>query len=248
MGQSSHVLATLTRYVGIVVSAPLSQAVLEHIQILQLSEGRLLVVLVSSGDVVQHRIIRLGESIPAEELERIANYVNQNFVGWKLEAVRTEIQHRIEQERATYDAILRRLRLLYLAGFLRGEPQAQVYLEGTPNLIVGINVGAERLSRLLQALEEKERLIELLDECLREDRRASVSKGPHQEPLLVRIGLEEAYPDMTDLSLVGTVCALEPGLDGRIAVIGPTRMHYERVMSAVAHVARVFYSLAEASN
>ncbi|MBI3667134.1 MAG: heat-inducible transcription repressor HrcA [Acidobacteria bacterium] len=246
LDRSSHVLAALTHQVGIVVSAPLSEAVLERVQFLRLSERRLLVVLVARGDVVRDRIIRLAEEIPAEELERIANYVNQNFAGWKVSATRLEILRRIEEERAAYDAILRRLRLLYLEGFLRGDAMAQIYLDGTANLVESLPaLDAERLRRLLQALEEKEKLIELLDECIRDDMRMSVQKGPAGESLCVRIGLEEAYPAMQGLALIGAACTLEPGLTGRIAVIGPTRMQYERVMSAVAHLAGLFQGLSE---
>lgn len=238
MGRSCHLLAELTRQVGIVVSTPLSQALLEHVQLARLAEGRILVVLVARGDVVQHRMIRLGIEIPTEELERIANYLNHNFAGWTLGAARVEILRRIEEERAAYDAILRRLRLLCLAGFLRPDSAARVYMQGTANLVETASTSdPDRVKLLLQALEEKEKLIQLLDECIRD---------AESEPLCVRIGLEDADPAMRGYSLIGTACAVEPGVGGRIAVIGPTRMHYERVMSAVAHVARVFHSLAGA--
>ena len=250
LGRSSRLLAELTRQIGIVVMAPLSQAVLRHIQFQRLSEGRILVVLVSSGDVVQHRIVRVEEQIPIGELERIAGYLNGNFAGWKLVEARAEILRRIEEERAAYDAVLRRLRLLWLAGFLGtgAAADAQVYLEGTPNLVDAIrDVDAGRLRELLRALEEKERLVALLDECIREDMRLVAHNEAAGKPICIRIGLEDAHPAMKHLALIGAVCAMEPGLEGRIAVLGPTRMPYERVMSAVAQVARAFYSLAESN-
>ena len=107
MGRSSHVLAALTRHLGVVMLAPFSEAVLQHVQFLPLSEGRVLMVLVARGDVVRHRILSINEQIARVELERIANYVNQNFVGWRLSQARREILRRIEEERAAYDAILR---------------------------------------------------------------------------------------------------------------------------------------------
>ncbi len=246
MDRSSHVLAMLTHQMGMVVLAPLSQAVLQHVQFLRLSEQRVLLILVARGDVVRNRIIELGEDIAQDELERIANYVNQNFGGWKLSSVRSEIQRRLEEERAAYDAILRRLRLLYLQGFLAADPEAQIYLEGIPNLVEGAqSLGEGRLRELLQALEEKQRLIELLDQCIRGEGKISTQRGAMGEALCVRIGLEDAYPAMKGFALIGVSCDLEAGLAGGIAVIGPTRMQYERVMSAVAHVANVFHHLTE---
>jgi heat-inducible transcriptional repressor len=245
LNRSSHVLAILTSQLGLVVLAPISEAVLEHVQFLRLADHRILVVLVARGGVVRHRMIRVQEEIAAEELERIANYVNHNFVGWKLSAARVEILRRLNEERALFDAILSRLRVLCLEGFLAADSEAQVYVEGTSNLLQGATgVDPERIRQLLQALEEKEKLIELLDQCLRSDLRLSSAAGRNDEGLYVRIGLPDAEPAMKDYAVIGAVCQIQPGLAGRLAVIGPTHMHYERVLSAVAHVAKVFETLA----
>ena len=243
MALSSQLLAALTRQVGIVAVSPLSEAVLEHIHFTPLSEGRVLAVVVARGEMVEHRIIRTGEAFAAEELDRIAAYVNENFAGWTLASARAEILRRIQQERAAYDAILRRLRLLCLAGFLRAEWEAQLRMEGATNLIGGV-LDPERLAPLLRALEEKEKLIALLDECIREDMRLAAPGAGGDSPLCVRIGLDQD-PAMKHVALIGAVCELEPGLAGRIAVIGPTRMPYELVMAAVAHVAGVLSLLGD---
>ncbi len=241
--KSSQVLAALTQQVGIVVLAPLSKAVLEHVQFVRLADRRVLVVLVARGDVVRHRIIRLAEETTAEELDRIAGYVNHHFTGWEMGAARLEILRRLAEERAAFDDVLRRLRVLCLEGFLSAGSESQVYLDGTPNLMGGVQtVEAERVRQLLAALEEKQRLIELLDECLRSEMTVLVG-----DSLAVLIGLEEAIPAMRDFALIGTTGEVEPGVASRLAVIGPTRMHYERVISAVAHVASVFHELGEAN-
>lgn len=233
LGRSSHVLAALTRQMGVAVVAPLSQSVLERVQFTRLGDHRILVVLVARGDLVRHRIIRVAEEIRPEELDRLANYVNHEFAGWPLAAVRGEIRQRIRVERAEFDAILSRLRLLCAQGFLNADTDAQICLEGAPNLVVGVEIlDGGRVRQLLQALEDKEKLIQLLDECIRGD-------------MAVRIGLGETYPGMRDYALIGAVCELEPGVPGRIAVIGPMRMPYERAISAVAHVAKLFRHLSD---
>ncbi len=243
MGLSSRVLAALTRQVGLVVLAPLSQAVLQHVQFLRLSDRRVLIVLVARGEVVRDRVVQLGEDVLQDELDRIANYINHNFAGWQLAEARQEILRRIEEERAAYDAILRRLRLLCVQGFLSADSDARVYLEGMPNLVEILDT--ERARDLLRAMEEKHKLIEILDQCMRGEMQLAVQKGAAGETLCVRIGLEDASPVMKGLALIGAVCHMEAGLAGRIAVIGPTRMHYERVISAVAHIASVFHNLTE---
>jgi heat-inducible transcriptional repressor len=84
------------------------------------------------------------------------------------------------------------------------------------------------MRELLRALEEKKRLIELLDRFLEQ---------PPGE-LAVRVGLEEAHPAMKDLALIGMSVRLASGLPAKVAVLGPMRMHYERVMAAVLQTSR----------
>jgi heat-inducible transcriptional repressor len=56
----------------------------------------------------------------------------------------------------------------------------------------------------------------------------------------VRVGLEEAHPAMKELALIGITLALPGGLSAKIAVLGPMRMQYEKVMGAVLHIGREF--------
>jgi transcriptional regulator of heat shock response len=55
----------------------------------------------------------------------------------------------------------------------------------------------------------------------------------------VRVGLAEAHPTMRELALIGLSFTMPTGMMTKIAVLGPMRMHYERVISAVLNIARV---------
>ena len=59
----------------------------------------------------------------------------------------------------------------------------------------------------------------------------------------VHVGLEDAHPAMRELSLIGVTLELPGGVRARIAVLGPMRMHYERVISAVQQIGRTFEGL-----
>ena len=97
---------------------------------------------------------------------------------------------------------------------------------GTSNLPwLDLHLTREKLRDLMRALEEKKRLIELLDRFLEQ---------PHE--LNVQVGLEEVHPTMKELTLIGISFELPSGLSARIAVLGPMRMHYQKVMSAVLHM------------
>ena len=106
-------------------------------------------------------------------------------------------------------------------------------MEGASNLLgLDLHLTREKLRELLHALEEKKRLIELLDRFL--------EQLPGE--LQVHVGLEEAHPAMKDLALIGMTVRMANGLPGKVAVLGPMRMQYERVMAAVWQTSRALES------
>jgi heat-inducible transcriptional repressor len=229
--RSSHILTELTRNVGIAAAMPTGAQVLDQIELLLLAEGRVLMILVTRDRMVRNRVVMLGEPVTQDELTNIRNFVNRNFSGWTLRDARQELLHRMEMERAAYDAVMRKLAALYEKGLLESDLRPEVHMEGASNLIgLDLHLTREKMRDLMHALEEKQRLVELLDHFLEQ------MHGDVQ----VRVGLEEAHPAMKELALIGVTLQLPSGLTAKIAVLGPMRMQYERVMGAVLHIGREF--------
>ena len=226
--RSSQILMELTRNVGIAAALPALAAELDQIELVPLADRRVLIILVTRDHMVRNRVVALEEAISAEELGSIRNYVNRNFSGWQLGDARRELLRRMLEERALYDAVMRKLQALYQKGLLDVDMSPEVHMEGASNLLgLDLHLTRERLRELLCALEEKKRLIELLDRFL---------ELPPGE-LEVRVGLEDAHPAMKDLVLIGMTVQMG-GLPAKVAVLGPMRMHYERVMAAVLETSR----------
>jgi len=229
MERSSHLLVELTRAVGIAAAIPALSQELDQIELLPLAERRVLIVLVTRDHVVRNRVVVLDRSFSADELVSSRNYINLNFSGWKLGEARRELLRRMAEERALYDAVLRILQALYQKGLLDVDTSPEVHMEGASNLLgLDLHLTREKMRELLRALEEKERLIELLDRFLEQ---------PPGE-LEVHVGLEHAHPAMRDLALIGMTVQMGSGLPAKVAVLGPMRMHYERVMGAVLQTSR----------
>src|SRR3984893_5558746 len=89
MERASHVLAAVSRGLGIFISPPLARSVVEHVRFLLLPDRRVLVVLVTSGAQTRDKLIRPERSFRQEDLDHIAAYINRHYVGWTLEAMRT---------------------------------------------------------------------------------------------------------------------------------------------------------------
>ena len=233
MERSSFILMDLTKNVGIAAALPELAQELDQIQLMPLGDRRLLMVLVTRDGLVRNRVVALGEPASPEELLSICNYVNRNFAGWQLGRARMELLRRIAEERELYDAGLRKLQLLYQKGLLEVDTSPELHMEGASNLLgLDLHLTREKLRELFHALEEKQRVIELLDRFLEQP----------AGQLAVRVGLEEAHPAMKDLALIGITIRLPSGLPAKVAVLGPMRMHYERVMTAVLQTSRALES------
>jgi heat-inducible transcriptional repressor len=179
--------------------------------------------------MVRHRVVAMDEPATGDELASIRNYVNRNFAGWQLGEARRELLRRMMAERELYEATVRKLQFLCLQGMLDVDTSPEVHLEGVSNLFgLDLHLTRERMRELLQALEEKRRLIELLDRFLEQ---------PPGE-LRVKVGLEEAHPAMKELALIGITVRMDSGVPAKVAVLGPMRMHYERVIAAVLQTGR----------
>jgi heat-inducible transcriptional repressor len=226
---SSHVLMELTRHVGIAAAIPALLQELDQIELVPLADRRVLMILATRDHMVRNRVVSLDEAATPEELVSIRNYVNRNFSGWQLGHARRELLRRMLEDRELYDATARKLQVLYQKGLLDADVSPEVHMEGASNLLgLDLHLTREKLRDLLQALEEKKRVIEMLDRFLEQ---------PAGE-LAVRVGLEGAHPALRELTLIGMTVRLASGLPAKVAVLGPMRMHYERVMAAVLHTSR----------
>lgn len=228
---TSRALMGMTRGVGIAAAIPDSSPALEHIELVALPDRRILMVVVTRDHEVRNRVVTLDEMVSPDELVSIRNYVNRNFAGWTLEAVRRELSARLDKASAAYDEILRKLTLLYSKGLLDIDSQPEVHTEGASNLVgLDLHLTKEKMRELFRALEEKKRVLELVDRFLEQ---------PAGE-LAVHLGLAMIHPAMRELSLIGVPVKLDGGISAVIAVLGPMRMNYGRVMSAVQQVGEAF--------
>lgn len=230
---SSHLLMEMTRGFGIAAAIPTPSQTLDQVDLLALADRRVLMIVATRDHMVHNRVVVMNEAVSQQELESIRNYLNGNFAGWLLTDIRRELDARLAQERAAYDAILRKLHILYDNGLLDFGLAPEIHVEGASNLVgLDLHLTREKMRDLFRALEQKKKLLHLLERFLEE---------PHGE-VAVHVGLEDAHPSMRELSLIGINVHLPGGVAGKIAVLGPIRMNYQRVISAVLHVGQALGS------
>jgi heat-inducible transcriptional repressor len=228
MERTSHVLSLISRNVGVAVAIGGPKNALEHVYFSRLGDQKVLAVLVTRSGLVRDRVLRLD--LPQADLDAAARFLNDNFRGWTMEAMRIELARRLELERSEYDRLMTSVEQLYKQGALAAEDGAQtVYVEGASNLVAG-EQDRQRLQELLKTLEEKQKIVGLLGAYL----------DAKQEAVRVVIGLDQTLPSMRNFVLIGAPARVGGEVMGSLAVIGPTRIDYQHTMTAVSYIARLF--------
>jgi len=215
----SHLVSRAAKNVGFALSAN-DGAVLQRIEFIPLDGSQVLVVVVARSNQVTQKVVDAGERVRPDDLSQAARYLNTEFAGLPLIEVRDAVQARLQQERTLYDQLLARaLRLAHST--LEDLPHVQTFhVDGAASLLEeGLEgVSTATLRALFEMMEEKERMIHLLNAYI---------DGPG---LTVVIGTEHTSPDLRRFSLIACT-AVDGSVTRTVGVIGPTRMHYSRAIA-----------------
>ena len=233
MERTSHLLSALSNNVGIVVSPSLANDRLQHIEFVNLTDNRILVVLVSAPNIVHNKIIRTTMPFAKEDLEQASNYLNAEFIGKTLAEIRAEIVHLMHEEKALFDKLLQTAVILCSQTIEEEDMPGEVFVEGTSNILTKSDFAdLERLRALLGTIGERSRLLQILNECIQRDAGA---KGDVQ----VVIGSENRTPSLQNCTLISAPYRVgSSSAVGTLSVLGPTRIEYARMISIVSYVAR----------
>ncbi len=230
MVKASRVLSEVSRNVGLVLGPPLEDKLLEHIKFVRLSECRVLAVTVSKPDLVENRVIHLEEDVSQQELDRTADFLNTEFQGWSLRAIRLEVFKRMEEMKQLCDHLITNVANLFAWGALGGEESGQLFVEGTSKMLDQPEFeDVSRIRELLSTLEEKAKLIKILNACLQ-------SSAPG---VRIFIGRENPTSEMRHCTLIVAPYHYRDRVVGARGVVGPKRMEYDRAITAVDYVAHL---------
>lgn len=234
MERASHVLAAVSRGLGIIVSPPLARTVVEHIRFLLLPDSRVLVVLVASGGITRDKCIKPARVFLQPELDRIADYLNRHYPRRTLESICADLKNQLKLDRERYEKLASGALMLCDPKLLGEDAERVVYIGGAAQFAVAAEFQDQRqLGELLTAIEERDRLVALLSGCI---------EAP--EPVHVELGVEKMSSAGKHLALVSAPYShgepSRPGEQGTLGILGPMRMHYERVITVVALMSQFF--------
>ncbi|MDG1250221.1 MAG: heat-inducible transcriptional repressor HrcA [Gammaproteobacteria bacterium] len=232
---ASSMLSSLTAMAGLVTVPQVGQAAFRQIEFLKLSEQRVLAILVVDQKEVQNRIIQLDRDYSESELREMANCLNDILVGCNLHQVRKVLLQQLDGLRQDMDSLMRNAISFGEQIFpVEQEVTSNYIIEGQTNLMEFeelSNIG--KLRGIFDAFSQKKDILHLLDRCI-------CTNG-----IQIFIGSEAGYQVLDDCSVISAPYTINQDVKGVLAVVGPTRMAYDRVIPIVDVTARL---LSEALN
>ncbi len=215
--EAARVLSALTEEVGVVLVPQIGQGSFRHLELIQVDPKEVVGVLISSEGMVRHAKMALEAELEAQELERLAAFLNEELAGLSLLQAQVYLTEAAEHWAQAMD-------FAALNSLFREE--ASVILEGTSWILAAPEFQeAEKTRRLMRGLENKE-LVEILTRDLA------------AEEVKLHIGSENRGTSLTDCTIAGAPYRLRGGVMGTIGVLGPTRMNYPQVTAMVARMAQ----------
>ncbi len=228
--KASKILSDVTRMAGVVTLPSREIVRFRHIEFLALSNNRILVVFVADEQEVHNKIIHTDRFYSAAELQQAANYLNSIYTGQSLVKVRESILQDLENNKNQVNEAM--VNAVSMAQQVFEQTGDEDYIvSGQTNLMDFSELAnMEHLKQLFEAFNQKQAVLHLLDKCQNAD------------GVQIFIGEESGYEPFNQCSVVTSPYTVEGEVLGVLAVVGPTRMAYEKVIPFVDVTAKLLGS------
>jgi heat-inducible transcriptional repressor len=227
--EAGKVLHHLSHHAGVVLIPRPSAGLIQRIEFVRLSDDRALAILVGQGGQVQNKLLQLDRPVTSDELTHATNYLNELLgSATTIEDVRSRILQELDNQRMQYDELS--ARALKLGAAATDVSSAErVVIEGTGTFLEAPEFADDvrRMRALFKALDEKHKLLSLLDRVQR------------AREMQIFIGAESEFGSQGDVTVIASPYGTADQVLGTVGVIGPTRLNYQRVIPLVNFTARV---------
>lgn len=229
INQASQLVSELTQMAGVVTVPKTEQFVMRHIEFLPLPDRRVLAILVLNEKDVQNKVLHLERDYSQDELVSAANFLNQQFSGKDVQAIREYLLEDLDQTREDMNTAMR-IAVDVAGKVLSSETDDSdaLIVQGETNLVrYGDKADPVQLQHLFEIFERKRELLGLFDRCV------------SSEGVKIFIGSDAGFDGLGDCSVITSTYSVDDKPLGVLGVIGPARMHYDHIVPVVDVTARL---------
>jgi heat-inducible transcriptional repressor len=225
--QASSILSELSHFTGVVATSKRSAITVRQIEFLRLNDKRVLLIIVMPDGEVENRVLLLDRDYTQSQLTEAGNFLNQNYVGCSFSQIRDRLHGELQQLHQDMSALMA---AALAAGEAAEADQAGDYvISGEHNLLDVADLSADmsRLRGLFNLFEKKTELLQLLE------------AGRRGQGIHIFVGNESGLASLDECSVITAPYSIDGLVVGALAVVGPKRMNYERVIPIVDITARL---------
>lgn len=224
--QVAKLLAVNTNYTTM-VTTPQYKKKVKFVQLTEIDESQLLAVLVFERNIVKNKIIKVSTSLNKETILKLNIVLNTFLQGLDLAEINLPVITKMKEQAGDYRTIVNDI-LDAIMQAVTEDDDIEIFTSGTTNILKYPELSdKDKASELLYTLEEKKMLTELIQDKIEDED----SRG-----IQVYIGDETPVDSMKDCAVVTATYEIEEGVYGKVGIIGPKRMDYEKVVSTLQNL------------
>lgn len=228
LSTASSLLSGLTHMVGLVTLPKQDELVITHLEFLPLSNQKILAIIVFNDDEIQNRVLQVEKEYSRDELNYVSNFLTEKFLGQDFETVRQSLYQAMQSDKHHMNTLMEKALLLANRALSNDDERHDYLMAGQSNLIQSATqANLEKLKHLFQAFTQKQEILNLLDHCL------------HAQGIQIFIGSESNSQALGDFSVITSPYSVQEKTIGVLGVIGPTRMHYDKIIPIVDSTAKM---------
>lgn len=213
---SAQVLSDLTNYTSIILGPEIYETKLRQLQIVSLTPRTAVAILVTNTGYVEHRAFTIPESIKPNELEKMANILNEQLQGVSIAELAAELNSELLNMMKKYIRNVDKVFQFFKEALYYEQP-IKLYIGGKSNILMQPEFNdVDKIRSFYAMIENEEEIVNLL-------------KDKH-DGIQVTIGHENEVDAIKDFSLITSPYELVDNHLGTIALLGPTRMEYKKVI------------------
>ncbi len=221
--QMAKLLAANTNYAAMISGPQYHRTKLKFIQLSIVSETQILAVIVAEGNIVKNKMLELEHGLDQKTILELNILLNTALNGLTLEEINLGTIAKLKEQAGIHSEVVNRV-LDAVAESIQKEEEVEIYTSGATNIFKYPELSSsEKASELISAFEEKKDLVNMISQDAQTD----------ETGIQVYIGQESPLATMQDCSVVTATYELGEGMYGRIGVIGPKRMDYDKVVNTL---------------
>jgi len=224
---TSSILSELTNQLAILTYPKFEQAVLEKIQIVQLSSTRILVVVSVRSGLIRTITLEIDAEVQEDQISTVQQFLNERLSGLRFSEIRTSFEDRVKDfSSETYRPIIR-VFLDSLDKIFTDMGGDKAIISGTKNFLKQPEFEDHKhFQSVIELIENKDIIIHILDE----------NKQPGEDDFSITIGKEMNEEKLSDYSMVTKEYKFGD-MKGTLGIMGPKRMDYSKIVAAVVYIA-----------